>query len=153
MPCPEGKHELVAVNPFVHPTETESDGSPFEIIGGPPKSDEEPAWCVKCGALFSKKPKLFGFGGGWGFRHHLSDRDAPTLANIARDSDRSKRIRAYLSIASAVISARTFTPMSQQAEAELAELNVEIWKELSEFDKKIVEAHIEEIKKEWPTDA
>jgi len=153
MSCPDGKHEWIAVNPYVHPTEKELDGSPMEIVGAPPRSEEEPAWCMKCGALRAKKPKLFGFGGGWGIRHHASDREAPTIGNMIQDSKRSKRIRAYLLKAGAVISSRAFTPMSQEAEAELAELQNELWSEMSEIDRAIVEQRIESIKKDWPTDA
>jgi hypothetical protein len=153
MSCPDGKHDLFAVNPFVHPTEKDIKGEPLEIIGAPPQSEEEPAWCRKCGALYSKKPILFGFGGGWGFRHHAADKDAPTLGNMMRESVRSKRIRAYLTMAAAVISARAFTPMSLPAEAEMAELQDELWQKMSELDRTMVEAQIEEIKKEWPSDA
>lgn len=153
MPCPEGKHELVAVNPFVHPTEKDTKGEPLEIIGAPPKSDDEPAWCVKCGALFSKKPTLFRFGGGWGFRHHASDREAPTLGNIVRDSERSRCIYAYLSMSAAVLSARAFKPMSEQAEAEIAELQDELWQKMSAFDQMMVETRVKMMKENWPTDA
>lgn len=153
MPCPDGEHELVAVNPFVHPTEKDTKGEPLEIIGAPPKSEEEPAWCTKCGALFSKKPTLFGFGGGWGFKHHAADREAPTLGNMMRDSERSKRVRAYLAMSASVLSARAFTPMSEQAEAEIAELQNELWQKMSEFDQAMVEARIEMMKEDWPTDA
>ena len=65
-----------AVNPYVHPTEG------IEVIGAPPQSKEEPAWCRSCGALWAKRQ----FGLGWGFHHHLSDTEAPSLVNIVRDT-------------------------------------------------------------------
>jgi len=83
--CPPDKHEKRAVIPYVHPIEKNSDGTPFEISGGPPRSDEEPAWCCVCGALWAKGPW------GWSWRHPMSDRDAPTLANMLRDSLGKKR--------------------------------------------------------------
>ncbi len=81
MSCPDGKHDLRAINPFVHPTEKDADGQPLEVIGAPPQSEEEPAWCRHCGAVWAKKP----FGLGWGFLHPTIDRDAPTLGNIILD--------------------------------------------------------------------
>lgn len=153
MSCPDGEHDLVAVNPFVHPTERDAKGEPLEIIGAPPQSEEEPAWCRKCGALRSKKPTLFGLGGGWGLRHHDADTEAPTLGNMMRDSEKAKRIRTYLTMAAAVCAARTFTPMSEQAEAEIAELQDELWQQMSPFDRSLVEVQVKAIRKDWPSDA
>lgn len=82
MSCPDGKHDLRAVNPFIHPTAKDSDGNPLEIAGGPPQSEEEPAWCAVCGAFRCKKP----FGVGWGFIHPLTDEDAPTLLNLIKEA-------------------------------------------------------------------
>jgi hypothetical protein len=82
MTCPEGQHDLRVINPFVHPTEKDRDGKPLEIYGGPPQSEEEHAWCRNCGALWTKAP----FGMGWGFQHHTSDHDAPTLINLIREA-------------------------------------------------------------------
>ena len=80
MSCAPDKHDKRAINPFVHPTEG------IELIGGPPQTDEEPAWCMTCGALWSKKP----WGLGWGWLHPLSDRDAPTIFNMLRDRSDAK---------------------------------------------------------------
>jgi hypothetical protein len=80
MSCRDGHHDLRAINPFVHPTEKDRKGKPLEIYGGPPRSEEEHAWCRNCGALWTKAP----FGMGWGFQHPLSDQEAPTLINLIR---------------------------------------------------------------------
>jgi len=91
MSCPDGKHDLVAVNPFVHPTEKDAKGNPLEIVGAPPQTEEEPAWCRVCGALWHKAP----FGLGWKFQHHWMDRNAPTLGNMLREratQDVKKRV-------------------------------------------------------------
>lgn len=45
------------------------DGKP--VYGCPPTTEEEPAWCRVCGALWFKS--LFG----WGWSHPLNDREAP----------------------------------------------------------------------------
>jgi hypothetical protein len=74
MSCPEDKHDLRAVTPFIHPTEG------IEVIGAPPQTREEPAWCRNCGALWCKLP----FDMGWGWAHPVLDKDAPTLLNIMR---------------------------------------------------------------------
>lgn len=71
--CP---HDLRAVLPKVV---KDREGNDVEIMGQPPKSEEEPAWCRICGALWSKSPF-----GGWGFQHHYMDEAAPTLLNILR---------------------------------------------------------------------
>ena len=57
------------------------------MVGSPPRSDSEPAWCRDCGSLWSELP----FGLGWAWSHPLVDHDAPTIANIVRNvaSDRS----------------------------------------------------------------
>ncbi len=80
MSCPDGKHDLRAVNPFVHPE------SAVEVVGAPPQTETEPAWCGVCGALWAKRP----FGFGWGFLHHSSDTDAPTILNIVRKKRREE---------------------------------------------------------------
>lgn len=154
MACPDGEHDLIAVNPFVHPTAKDAKGNPLEVIGAPPQSKEEPAWCRKCGAIWKKRATLFGvIGGGWGFSHHDQDTEAPTIANMARNTERSRRMRAYLIKAAAVISSRSFTPLSMKAEAELAELQDELWKDMSDLERSIIEQQIELLKKEWPSDA
>lgn len=86
MPCPDGKHDLVAVNPFVHPTEKDGKGEPLKVHGAPPQTEAEPAWCRNCGALWKERP----FGLGWGFSYPLSDTEAPTLANAIRKVRRKK---------------------------------------------------------------
>ncbi len=65
---------LRAVNPFAHP-------DAGDIVGAPPQSKEEPAWCRICGALWAKAP----FGMGWGWMHPATDREASTLMNILRE--------------------------------------------------------------------
>ncbi len=78
MSCKE--HDPRSVNPVT------IDG--VEIVGGPPQSQEEPAWCRWCGALWSKRP----FDLGWGWRHRASDRTAPTLFNeIFKDLERNRK--------------------------------------------------------------
>jgi len=77
MSCPTGKHDLKAINPQVV---KDREGNDVEIIGAPPETDEEPAWCGVCGALWNKGP----FGLGWAFSHPLNDHDAPTILNIIR---------------------------------------------------------------------
>jgi hypothetical protein len=80
MSCPDGNHDPRAVNPFVHPTEKDAKGNPLEIVGAPPQSEEEPAWCRTCGALWSKGPF------GWKWQHPWVDQDAPTLGNLIREA-------------------------------------------------------------------
>lgn len=75
MSCPDNKHDLRAVNPWINP----ADGG--ETVGAPPQNEEEPAWCRHCGALWSKMP----FNMGWGFMHPDIDKNAPTLGNIIRE--------------------------------------------------------------------
>lgn len=58
------------------------DGEP--IFGGPPKKDDEPAWCAQCGALWCQS--LFG----WGWMHPRVNRDAPTLGNLLADMQKTK---------------------------------------------------------------
>lgn len=80
MPC---EHELRAVNPRVV---VDREGNDVEIVGAPPQTKEEPAWCVICGALRSKAP----FGLGWRFQHPLSDTETPTLLNMIRKQREKK---------------------------------------------------------------
>jgi len=92
-------------------------------------------------------------GGGWGLRHHDSDKDAPTLGNMLRDSEKAKKMRAYLAMTVAVVSARYFSPLSEQAEAEIAELQDEIWQTMPDLSRRVLEMQVEKIKEEWPSDA
>lgn len=72
-PC---EHEdRLAVNPWDHP-------NAGRMVGCPPRSDTEPAWCRRCGALFCERP----FALGWGWMHPLVDRNAATITNMARES-------------------------------------------------------------------
>lgn len=75
MSCKDNEHLLRAINPRI-----DVDGG--ETVGHPPESDEEPAWCRRCGALWAKGP----FGLGWRWSHPTADRDAPTLLNILREA-------------------------------------------------------------------
>jgi len=77
MACPDGTHEMRAVLPF---QATDADGNLVEVIGVPPQTETEPAWCRICGALWTKLP----FSMGWGFVFPIADREAPTLANLIR---------------------------------------------------------------------
>jgi len=86
MSCPDGKHDLRAVLPWVHPTEKDNDGQPFEIMGAPPKTENEPAWCRICGALWAKGPF-----GEYAFSHPLIDEEAPTLLNLIRETKKQKK--------------------------------------------------------------
>lgn len=149
MSCPDGKHDLRAVNPFVHPTELDGNGEPLEVIGTPPQTQEEPAWCRNCGAIWSKNP----LGRRWGFLHPNSDTDAPTMANLLRDTPRAKRIRHCLTIIEGLLALRTVAPLSVRTEAEIAFLQETLWEGMTEFDRTIVETRIEAIKAEWPAAA
>jgi len=72
MSCPNDKHDLRAVLP--RPSKA------GDIVGAPPQTEEEPAWCRICGALWCKMP----FDMGWGWSHAAEDRNAPTVLNILR---------------------------------------------------------------------
>lgn len=145
MSCEKDKHDWRAVIPFVHPTEKNGKGEPLEIRGGAPRSTEEPAWCRTCGAMWDKMP-LFG---GWGVMHHHSDSGAPTLANMLADSPGAKRVRAYLAMATAVASARAYTPMSQEAEAEIAALQAELVREIPPLMRDMVDMRVKSIQAAW----
>ena len=146
MSCADGEHNLRAVNPFVHPTELDSKGKPLEIIGAPPQTQEEPAWCLICGAMWNKRP----FGLGWGFLHPATDTDAPTLGNIIRGSPQAKRIRHCLTIVEGLLALRTVAPLSERTEAEIAFLQESLWEGLTDLERNLVESRIETLKADWP---
>ena len=73
------EHDLRAVNPFNTP---DHEGNNVEIVGAPPQSKEEPAWCRICGALWTTRA----FGLGWGFQYPETDTAAPTLLNLMREA-------------------------------------------------------------------
>ena len=83
MTCPEA-HDWRAVLAYVVP-DPYGDGD-VRIVGGPPQSDDDPAWCRLCGSLRAEAPLLFGFGGGMGTQHPMVDMDAPTLGNMIRQN-------------------------------------------------------------------
>lgn len=66
------------------------DGKP--VHGLPPASDEEPAWCRTCGALWCEGGLLSLFvGSGWAWHHPAADRSAPTLGNTLADAAAIKK--------------------------------------------------------------
>ena len=91
--CEKHGHDKRAVNPFVHPTEKEKDGSPFLVHGAPPQTDDEPAWCKWCGALWRDRgPGLLGIlGKGYAWIYPGTDEAAPTLGNLVRDESKKRK--------------------------------------------------------------
>ena len=82
--CPDDKHEKIGVVPWMHPTAN------IWMRGVPPRTEEEHAWCLNCGALWTES-----IWGGWAWRHPRAHGEHPnSIIAIMRRVQEEKKAAA-----------------------------------------------------------